>query len=48
MGDGENFPEEPFDIAMAYDHIDAKDKINHLYFSYIGFCFASKLYLIKK
>ena len=46
MGDGENPPEEPFDIAMAYDHIDSKDKINHLHFSYIGFSLASILYQI--
>ena len=48
LGDGEGPFEVPYfekeiDWFMAYDHLDIKEKINHLYFSYIGFSFASKL-----
>jgi hypothetical protein len=40
MGDGENPPIEHLNFAMAYDYLDEKDKIEHLYFSEIGFALA--------
>jgi len=40
-GDGEMFAGD-FDDAMAYDNISEKEKINHLFFSFIGFSFAGK------
>lgn len=40
MGDGENGPIEHLDFAMAYENLELKDKIEHLYFSEIGFALA--------
>ena len=45
LGDGENTYRLPngsdFSIeAMAYDHLDDKEKIQHLYYSELGFALA--------
>ena len=39
MGDGENIPIE-LKFAQAYEHIEINEKIQHLYFSELGFALA--------